>query len=158
MAYINGILSSWKKDGIFEPSRIASTSSPASVTANKSDESLHAQIEQHYYDLRHAAEERAEKAVATATADEIYGKIRKEIGELSIQLAFAEINDPEKAEKLTQRLNELETEGEKRLKELKIDKADFTPRYLCKICGDTGYDKNGKPCGCMKKFIAEFNN
>ena len=53
---------------------------------------------------------------------------------------------------------ELETEGEKRLKELKIDKADFTPRYLCKICGDTGYDKNGKPCGCMKKFIAEFNN
>lgn len=158
MAYINGILSSWKKDGIFEPSRIASTSSPASVAANKSDESLHAQIEQHYYDLRHAAEERAEKAVATATADEIYGKIRKEIGELSIQLAFAEINDPEKAEKLTQRLNELETEGEKRLKELKIDKADFTPRYLCKICGDTGYDKNGKPCGCMKKFIAEFNN
>lgn len=158
MAYINGILSSWKKDGIFEPSRIASTSSPASVTANKSDESLHAQIEQHYYDLRHAAEERAEKAVATATADEIYGKIRKEIGELSIQLAFAEINDPEKAEKLTQRLNELETEGEKRLKELKIDKADFTPRHLCKICGDTGYDKNGKPCGCMKKFIAEFNN
>ena len=158
MAYINGILSSWKKDGILEPSRIASTSSPASVTANKSDESLHAQIEQHYYDLRHAAEERAEKAVATATADEIYGKIRKEIGELSIQLAFAEINDPEKAEKLTQRLNELETEGEKRLKELKIDKADFTPRYLCKICGDTGYDKNGKPCGCMKKFIAEFNN
>ncbi len=158
MAYINGILSSWKKDGIFEPSRIASTSSPASVTANKSDESLHAQIEQHYYDLRHAAEERAEKAVATATADEIYGKIRKEIGELSIQLAFAEINDPEKAEKLMQRLNELETEGEKRLKELKIDKADFTPRHLCKICGDTGYDKNGKPCGCMKKFIAEFNN
>lgn len=157
MAYINGVLSAWKKDGIFQPSQLASTSPSASVTANKPAESLHAQIEQHYYDLRHAAEERAEKAVAAATADEIYGKIRKEIGELSIQLAFAEISNPAKAKELTQRLNELETEGEKRLKELKIDKADFTPRYLCKICGDTGYDKSGKPCGCMKKFIAEFN-
>lgn len=158
MAYINGVLSSWKNNGIFEPSQLVKISEPSSaVTAGKPAESLHAQIEQHYYDLRHAAEVRAEKAVAAATADQIYGRIRRAIGDLSIQLAFAEISDPEKAEKLSQRLNELENDGDKRLKELKIDKADFTPRYLCKICGDTGYDKNGKPCGCMKKFIAEFN-
>lgn len=158
MAYINGVLSSWKNNGIFEPSQLVKISEPSSaVTAGKPAESLHAQIEQHYYDLRHSAEIRAEKAVAAASADEIYGKISKEIKELSIQLAFAEISDPEKAEKLSQRLSELENDGDKRLKELKIDKADFTPQYSCKICGDTGYDKNGKPCGCMKKFIAEFN-
>lgn len=158
MAYINGVLSSWKNNGIFEPSQLVKISAPSSaVTAGKPAESLHAQIEQHYYDLRHAAEIRAEKAVAAATADQIYGRIRRAIGDLSIQLAFAEISDPEKAEKLSQRLSELENDGDKRLKELKIDKADFTPQYSCKICGDTGYDKNGKPCGCMKKFIAEFN-
>lgn len=157
MAYINGILSSWKKEGIFEPNRLANAAAAVS-SAGKPAESLHAQIEQHYYDLRHAAEERAEKALAVAEADEIYGKIRKEINELSIQLAFAEISEPAKAEKITQRLNELENEGNIRLKQLKIDKTDFSPRYSCKICGDTGYDKSGKPCACMKKFIAEFNN
>ena len=45
-----------------------------------------------------------------------------------------------------------------RLAELGIDKADFTPRYSCSICNDTGYDADGKPCRCLKKFIQEYNN
>ncbi len=157
MAYINGILSSWKKDGIFEPNRLAGTRTSSAVAQSKPADNLHAQIEQHYYDLRHAAETRAEKAAASAMSDEIYGKIKKQINELSIQLAFAEISDPVGAEKLRVKLSVLERDADKRLAELKIDKADFTPRYSCKICGDTGYDKDGKPCECMKKFIAEFN-
>lgn len=158
MAYMNGILSSWKKDGVFDVSQLSAHSSTASSaqTGDNASYNLHALIEQHYYDLRHTAEERAEKALLSAEADEVYGKIKREINELSIKLAFAEISNPTEAEKLAKRLKKLEADGDNRLKELKIDKSDFIPRYSCKICKDTGYDLNGNPCECMKKFIAEL--
>lgn len=150
MAYVNGILSGWKSEGIFSVDKIRNVSSTTSATIGR------AEIERHYYDLRHAAEERAEKALAAATADEVYGGIKKELNELAIKLAFAEIRDKKQATEISARIEELEAQGEKRLKELKIDKSDFTPRYSCKICNDTGYDKSGKPCECLKKFIAEI--
>ena len=155
MAYVNGILSGWKSEGIFAADKIKKVSTTA--TSNGANATVsRAEIERHYYDLRHAAEERAENALATATADEVYGQIRKELNELAIKLAFAEIRDKAQAEEISARIDELEAQGEKRLKELHIDKADFVPRYSCKKCNDTGYDKAGKPCECLKKFIAEM--
>ena len=35
---------------------------------------------------------------------------------------------------------------------------DIDPPPRCKICGDTGYDANGRPCKCLKKFIADYIN
>ena len=34
------------------------------------------------------------------------------------------------------------------------------PRYECAVCSDTGYDKNGKMCGCLKRALicAEFQS
>ncbi len=115
---------------------------------------MRAEIERHYFDLRHAAEQRAEAAVASATADGVYGNIKKQLNELSIKLAFAEIRDKAQAAEISKRIKELETEENKRLAELCIDKDDFVPRYSCPVCNDTGYDKYGKPCACMKKFIS----
>ncbi|MDE6001120.1 MAG: hypothetical protein K2G96_02215, partial [Clostridia bacterium] len=112
-----------------------------------------AEIERHYYDLRHAAEDAAEKALSKAKADKIYGEIYKEISDLSIKLAFAEIHGGDESKGINERIKALEVEGDKRLAKMGINKADFTPRYSCKICNDTGYDKNGNPCECMQKFI-----
>ena len=154
VAYMNGILSSWKSEGIFSLDKI-----PSSTPSKPAEKGgiTRAEIERHYYDLRHEAEARAEKTLAAATADEIYGNIRKQLNELSITLAFAEIQSPARAKEMSEQMQLLEEQGDARLRQLKIDKADFTPRYLCKICNDTGYDAHGKPCECMKKFIDKLN-
>lgn len=156
VAYINGILSGWKSEGIFETEKIIAKQ-PAYKTANSDPRSERAAAEAHFYELRHTAEDKAEKALRAATSDEIYGDIHRQLNELAIELAFAEIRDAEKAESILQKISLLEIDGDKRLKELGINKADFTPRYSCQKCNDTGYGKDGKPCECMIKFLSENN-
>lgn len=112
--------------------------------------------EQWNYDRRHIAEERAEKVLKRATADKVYGAIRKELADLYMQVAFAEIKDKSKAEEITKRIKELELQGDERLKKLGIDKAEFTPHYSCTCCNDTGYTQKGTICkDCFKKFEEE---
>ncbi len=152
MAYINGILASWKSSGIYTVGDLPA----ATAHGEKSANNTRAEVERHFYDLRHRAEEKAEKTLARATADEIYGSIRSRMNELAIELAFAELQDKNKAEKITAKLKELEKAGNSRLEELCIDSADFKPHYSCKKCNDTGYLQDGTPCECMKKFIAEL--
>ena len=159
IAYMNGILSSWKSENIFSKDKInlqfAPSASKPITTAARNER---AEIERHYYELRHAAEARAEKALSLATSDKIYADIRKELNELSIKLAFAEIRDKKLAEELERKIKQLEEKADARLKELNIDKADFTPRYSCTICNDTGYDKYGKTCECLDRFLKTLKN
>ncbi|MBD5583527.1 MAG: hypothetical protein HDQ88_00350 [Clostridia bacterium] len=157
-AYMNGILSSWKSDGIFSTDKIPSVSHSTVAPAQKDEREMRVEIERHYYDLRHTAEVRAETALKKATSDSVYGDIRKQLNELSIKLAFAEIRDKTEAENISAKIKELEAQGNERLSELAISKDDFTPQYSCKICNDTGYDSTGKPCVCMKKFISQLGN
>lgn len=155
-AYMNGILSSWKASGVFSVEKIPSTSPATTKPAQSSERDMRVEVERHYYDLRHTAEEKAERTLQRATSDGVYGSIRKQLNELSIKLAFAEIRDRSEAEKISAVIKELEKQGDERLSELAISKDDFTPHYSCAICNDTGYDKSGAPCKCMKKFISEF--
>ncbi|MDE7306217.1 MAG: DnaD domain protein, partial [Clostridia bacterium] len=138
LAYMNAVLSSWKAEGIFSTDKI--TIKASSKSTDNQSRVERAEIERHYYDLRHAAEAAAEKALSKAKADNIYGEIFKEISDLSIKLAFAEIHGGDESKSINERINALEVEGDKRLAEIGINKADFTPRYSCKICNDTGYD------------------
>lgn len=148
-SYMSSVLSSWKAEGKFSLDSVQTRPSSAARTSK-------ADIERHYYDLRHSAEVKAEKALNSALADSVYGSIRKQLNELAISLAFAEVKNDKEAESISKQIKKLENEGDLRLKELCIDKADFTPQYSCKICNDTGYDKDGSPCSCMKKFIAQL--
>lgn len=152
-AYMNGILSSWKNNGITSVDQItpAPTITYAKTAGNTELKTL---IENHYADLRRTAELKADKALKTAESDPEYSKIRKSINELSIKLAFAEIRG-ENTAKILEDMKNAEAREIKRLTELNLSKDDFTPDYSCKICGDTGYDKSGNPCTCLKKFIAE---
>lgn len=152
VAYMNAVLSSWKAEGIFTPDK---TRSPAAQ--NAVGESKKAIIESYYYDLRAAAKQRAEKALAKAMADETYGNVKRQLNSLSIQLAFAEINDEESAATISEQIKQLEARGDERLKSLGLNKQQFVPQYKCKLCNDTGYDRDGKQCECLKRFIKNNN-
>jgi DNA replication protein DnaD len=161
ISYMNAILASWKQEGIFSPDKIpvmepkqtpAVKKQPATPTIDK------ATIERHYSELRRTAEERADKVERTAYADATYAELRKKINSLSIQLAFAEIKDRDLAQKISVEMTALEKQSDERLKKLGIDKEQLTPQYSCKICGDTGYDKNGKQCECLKRFLHDKLN
>lgn len=147
ISYMNGVLSSWKTQGIFSADKIAERAVSSAAAYDK------AAIEQHYFDLRHSAEVAAENALKRATSDSVYGEIHAKLRKLSIDLAFAEVESPEKAATIGMQILQLEKEGDERLKALGIDKKSFTPQYSCKICNDTGYDKNGLPCQCLKRFL-----
>ena len=154
LAYMNAILSAWKSQNVYTADKISST---ANVQSDKNDLGItKAKIEQHFYELRNKAEDAAEAALAKATSDATYGTIRRELNELSIELAFAEIKSDPKVANISKKIAELEKKGDKRLAELNINKSDFTPNYSCKICNDSGYTQDGKPCVCMKKFIEDI--
>lgn len=156
VAYMNGILSAWKSDEIYSLEKIKD-SAPASYKNNQPNISLDkAEIERHFYDLRHNAEVTAEKHLNLALADETYNKIHKRLNELSIDYALATIKNPNQAEDLSRQIQQLELDEDNRLNELGIDKRNFVPHYSCKKCNDSGYDSNGNPCECMKKFIASI--
>ncbi len=146
--YMSSILSSWKKEGVMSPQDI-SHSSPAS-----SSDSQRAEIERHYHNLRSAAEEKAEKAQSDAMGDEVYAGLKRQINALSIDIAFTELQDAQKANEMAAEIADLEKKADARLREIGIDKSSFTPHYACPICNDTGYDSKGMPCECLKKFLA----
>ena len=154
MAYMNGVLSSWKSSGVFTPDKI--TGAAPAVTSRGEKTVDRSVIERHYSKLRQIAEDRAEKTLEKALADKVYAKLHKELNSLNIQLAFAESRADGTEDEITQKIADTEKNADARLKELGIDKADFEPHYNCKICGDTGYDANGNPCRCLKKFIEDY--
>ncbi len=149
-AYMNGILSAWKAGGVFSSDKIPESKPENNKIWDK------AAIESHYSELRHSAEERAEKALNTALSDSEYAAIHQQLNSLAIKLAFTEIKDETAAKEISAQISRLEKKGDERLAILGIDKNSFAPRYSCKICGDTGYDKNGKPCVCLKKLTGSL--
>jgi len=158
MAYVNGVLSTWKKDGILSLSQLEEKSIKEPTYSSSKAIIDKSTIESHYADLRHKAEEKGEKIFERAMSDEVYGKLHKEINSLTIKLAFAEIRDAKSAEEIKKKIGNLTKKANMRLKELKINKLDFEPKYRCPICNDTGYDKDGKQCVCLKEFVSKFNN
>ena len=156
VAYMNGVLSSWKSEGISDPADIGSGVHASSSRGEKTvDRSV---IERHYASLRQIAEDKAEKTLERALADKIYGALHKEINSLNIKLAFAESRADGTEKQISEKIAAAERSADERLAQLGINRDDFTPHYSCRICGDTGYDVNGNPCRCLKKFIADYRN
>lgn len=147
LAYMNAVLSSWKAQGVTSPESISSPSEATGVESKK------AIIERHYYDLRAEAQKRAEKMQAKAMKDELYREAKKKLNTLSIQLAFAEVNDEQRAKKISEEIALLEKQSDERLEALGISKSDLVPRYKCEKCKDTGYDNHGRQCECLQRFI-----
>lgn len=123
------------------------------IPAHANDGSVfRAQIEQHYYDLRHKAENRAEEFKERALRDKTYNELHKLLTKFTIEQSFATARG-NSSEEIQRQMAELEARADERLAVLGINKADFEPRYSCKVCNDTGYDSRGNPCKCLKQYI-----
>lgn len=115
---------------------------------------INRKILNHFAELRHKAEERAERAERKALSDKVYQELKERQSAINIDLGKAEAyDDKAKVEQLSKEAAKLEEQMNERLKALGIDKRELTPQYQCKHCNDTGYDSGGNQCSCLKKFI-----
>lgn len=108
----------------------------------------------HFAELRHVAEAKAERALSKALSDKTYSELKARLTNVSINLGYSEARgDTSETERLAQEASKLDTQLSERLEALGIDKRELTPQYHCRTCSDTGYDSGGKQCSCLKKFI-----
>ncbi len=153
VAYMNGILSSWKSQNIYSLDAVQDKA--PNVTKTPQNVWDKAKIENHYSMLRQKAEEKADKALAIAESNDEYNEVHSLINSLAISLAMSEIDKDGKDKEISKQLDEAKEREIAILKGLNLTLDDLVPKYSCKICGDTGYDKQGRPCECLKKLISE---
>ncbi len=143
IAYMNGILSNWKKENVFSPENISSNTS----TADNSQENYNREYERR----RSVALSRAQKNNEIAMEIEGFAQIYSKLNSIERDLAFAEISgDNNTLIKLENEKKELTINGEKLLKTKGLNFESLSPIYACKKCNDTGYVGTHR-CDCFNK-------
>lgn len=153
--YITSVLSSWKAKNIFSPDQLEKQPAPDfKKQSEDKDAALRKKVQTYYFNLRERAQDKAEHYLRLARRDEDFKKNEDSLKAAEIRLAKAEAlgGDASAAEK---ELSSLKAERKTLLKKLGITEEMLTPQYKCKICNDTGFDKNGNVCACYKKFVEE---
>ncbi len=143
IAYMNGILSNWKKENVFSLENISST-----VTIqDNSQESYNREYERR----RSLALSRAQKNNEIAMEIEGFAQIFSRLNSIERDLAFAEIaGDNTTISKLENEKKELTKNGESLLKTKGLNFESLSPIYACKKCNDTGYVGTHR-CDCFDK-------
>lgn len=141
-AYMNGILSNWKNNGVFTVN---------GITEKVSEKDSQEEYNREYERRRTLAVSRAQKNIERAMELDGFANIYGRLNSIEKDLAFAEIAGNAQA------LNNLENEKEtllnnanKILSSIAITLDDLTPRYACEKCNDTGYIGTHR-CDCYKK-------
>ena len=158
LAYMNKLLSEWKRAGAYSPAQIPekptvqTAPNTAPKTGYKNEAAIAADMrterERHFAALREKATRRVERAQAMAEKDEEYCEAVTALTRGELELAKAEIYAPETLPVLKERLEEAAAKRAAALKRLRLSERDFTPRYECAKCSDTGYLPDGKMCDC----------
>ena len=109
-------------------------------------------MQNYYRNLRERAIDRAEHYKKIANADEAFRKNEEAIKATEIRLAKAEAlgGETTEAEAL---LRQLKEERAEILARLSLREEMLVPQFRCKLCNDTGFDKDGNVCECYKKFV-----
>ena len=91
-------------------------------------------------------------------------EIDNELSSQAIATAKAMLNSnsPELMNNLKQKMNDLKNKKNTIVKSLNLDCSDFSPKYECFYCNDTGYITEGietKMCNCLKQklYNLEYN-
>jgi len=143
IAYMNGILSNWKKENVFSLENISSSAS----TTDNSQENYNREYERR----RSVALSRAQKNNEIAMEIEGFAQIYSKLNSIERDLAFAEISgDKDALIKLENEKKELTNSGEKLLKTKGLNFESLSPIYACKKCNDTGYVGTHR-CDCFDK-------
>ncbi|MDD6996121.1 MAG: DnaD domain protein [Candidatus Borkfalkiaceae bacterium] len=168
VAYMNKILSEWKRENIFsldEAQKEIAASAYAGRTAAPADQSKTANRylspavvaadersarERYYAALREKALLKAEKNRAKAERQTGFSETEKQLSKMEIDLAKAEMFSPETLPALREEKKALLARRRALLAAAGLTEADLSPSYVCPKCKDTGYLKNGAACDCYK--------
>ena len=144
LAYINGILSNWKNNQVYNIDQI---------TDKPNNENTQESYNREYQRRRALAVSRAQKNIEKAMDLKDFPDIYSRLNSIEKDLAFAEIaNDKTLLSSLeSERLSLIEN-ANKLLAKLHIDLSDLTPKYACEKCSDTGY-VGTKRCDCYDKKV-----
>ena len=143
IAYMNGILSNWKNNGIFTLEGVSSVA----VTDDNSQETYNREYERR----RTLALSRAQKNNEIAMAIDGFASIYSRLNSIEKDLAFAEIaSDTQTLEKLETEKSELLKKAHNLLATKNLTLKDLSPVYACEKCNDTGYVGTHR-CDCFNK-------
>ncbi len=154
LAYINKILSAWKRDGIFSPDAVptrqegapAAGQSPAAQAADE-----RAERERFYALRREKAQAAAERFERRALADPRYKETSARLSEAERDAAKAEAFGGKNLPELLSRVRALKEQKIRVLADMGITEDDLRPKYICKKCSDTGFLPDGKACDCYRR-------
>ncbi len=158
LPYMNKLLSEWKRQGAFTPSEIPEKEasperreqpalrSEAAVAADARSER-----ERFYAARRQNAMRHVERAQAIAERDDAFREAEAEIKKGEIELAKAELFAPATLPEITARMEAAAKKRAEALARLKLSERDFTPKFVCEKCSDTGFLPDGRACDCYPK-------
>lgn len=154
LPYINKLLSEWKRTGVFTPQAIPEQTTAFTAKTFKSEAAIAADKrsdrEHHYAVLRQRALDAADRAQKRAEEDEAFAAAQRAINKGEIELAKAEVFSPESAASIQKRLEQYRRERALALERLGLSEQDFTPKFRCAKCSDTGFLPDGRACDCYK--------
>ena len=145
--YMHGVLSNWKRDGVFTLSAVSGKDEPKTSALTQEEYNLE------YERRRNKAVSRAQKNFDKAMGIDGFAEIYGRLNSIEKDLAFAEMGKNEellsslKAEK-----EKLTIAAENLLKPFSITLADLSVKYACDKCNDTGY-VGSKRCDCFNKKV-----
>lgn len=108
--------------------------------------------DKYYEDLQTIAKQKASDALDAARSYEHYRKLDDERKDVSALLRRAMISGNEDYRQvLSDKIKKLDLKRRTALENLGINPESLKPEYYakCKKCGDTGWLKDGKACGCF---------
>ena len=153
--YINKLLSEWKRLGVALVSEIPEKVSAATAKTDYRTEAAIAadyrsERERFYAERRRQALAHVEAAQKKAENDAEYKTAESAVRKDEIALAKAEIFSPAEVPAIQNRIQSARAAMENALARLGLSEADFTPKFVCPKCSDTGFLENGKACDCYK--------
>ncbi len=154
LAYMNKLLSEWKRAGILSPDLIPEkTAAPRSEYKNEAAiaADVRSERERYYARLQEKAIARADNARKKAETDEDFKSADAACRNEEIELARAEVFSPDEAENVRRRLERARHDRAEALRRLGLTEEDLAPKFACPKCSDTGFLPNGKMCDCYKK-------
>lgn len=139
------------KNSKTEPSEAVQTSKPAEYKSRTEDgRERRAAIERIYAQRRHKAEQAADDNLARARRYKPFIEAEKTLNRLSVDIAFAELREPEKVLKLNIDMQRARRERNAAMRALGLTEEDLKPQYACRLCNDTGFKlSNGRVCKCF---------
>lgn len=145
IAYMNGILSNWKNNGVFTVDSIENVEKTSTDTISTEE------YNREYKNRRAIATSRAQKNLEKAQSLEGFSSLYERSFSIEKDLAFAEISgDKDKLLSLENEKIEVLKSLEKLLQTISLGIDDLSPKYACEKCGDTGYIGTHR-CDCYKK-------